>query len=208
MASAKHTRDLKDIALDRHACTCQNKFPAEENPHKLYKYKDDHARLYDENRLSWPPRRIFHKETLGHLDQRLYEVAVFADIVFPLHAESGPQYLDVNESLTRACGPRGDRNPWRSTLHTLTTTGIYLVRQWVFGKNELRQLDGLELLQAIGYDRRYLVEDMPVPTHKLASHMAGNAFSGYSIGAALVACLLNFTTGETTPSEDAGPDAK
>jgi hypothetical protein len=49
----------------------------------------------------------------------------------------------------------------------------------------VRQVEGVELLQMIGFDKTYLPTEWP--SHKLGTFMAGNAFSGFCIMPCLIA---------------------
>ena len=52
---------------------------------------------------------------------------------------------------------------------------------------ELQQMDGLEMLQAIGFDRSYMTG--PRPNHEVCSSMAGNAFSAFALGPLVMGAL-------------------
>ena len=52
-------------------------------PSRDYLFKDDHMRLYDSIGLEWPPARGLFGSSLDHLDQRLYEVAIYLDVAIP-----------------------------------------------------------------------------------------------------------------------------
>lgn len=168
-----------------------------------FKYKDDHARLYDLVGAQWPPARGAFGGGLDHLPARAYEVAFLCDFMFPYPMESSPiQYVDVNKSMVRLVGANGETNPWSDTLPTLTGNGMYLMRR--AGKPsapaesppplchevEIRQLDGMELFQVIGFHLLYIVSSFP--DHDLATRMSGNAFSGFAVGAILVGICSAF----------------
>ena len=118
-----------------------------------------------------------------------------------------PQFLDANFSLKRlAADGTASTNPWRSNmLPCLTGSGQYIMR-WrskvqpdfdgsaslaSSGEVQLRQVDGVELLQVIGLDVSYFYNN--VPTHKLATSFAGNAFSGFAMIPILTAVAATVT---------------
>ncbi len=209
MGAAKHNRSLDTILVPSADRTCEDRTPVHDNPDKTYKYKDDHMKLFEENTLAWPADRSAYP-SLSHLDQRPYECAWFAMKRWPHSGADGPdEFMDLNLSLTRSCGPKGDKNPWSTTLNTFTCGGVYVFRRWCpQNRVTIRQLDGLELLQGIGFDRSFLkppadaVPGAPLVSHRFATKLAGNAFSAYSVGAALVALLLNFTKANEQPIMD------
>ena len=57
----------------------------------------------------------------------------------------------------------------------------------------IRQLDGLELMQLIGLPIAAYRGDCP--SHKLATQMSGNAFSGFAIGPCLLAAISAIAPG-------------
>lgn len=169
-------------------------------------YKLEHMELFDNAGLPWPaPRAAL--DFCQHLDQRAFEVLVYVHNTWPYELKEEvpvPQFIDVNFSLKRlAPNGGGGRNPWRhDRLPTLTGSGIYILRTGrlselakgdvgaIFAGRqvevELRQLDGLELLQIIGYDITYM-DINTLPSHSLATSLAGNAFSAFSVAPCLLA---------------------
>jgi hypothetical protein len=170
-------------------------------------YKTEHMQFYDDAKLEWPaPRQITIAVTsCSHLDQRSYEVVVFLHNAHPYQPGAFPQYefIDCNMSLKRLApdGPRSS-SPWRKNeLPTFTGSGMYIMRWGVLSNKtsadltpsqdmaalfegpsvevKLRQVDGLELMQFIGYHVTYMNE--PWPTHDLCTSLAGNAFSGFNL---------------------------
>jgi len=164
-------------------------------------YKDDHIRFFDQQKLPWPaPRDTFGSE-LAHLDQRAFEVCVYADATIPWNSETpgARQFMDASFSITRLCGDNGiPWNPWSPDVPPLRTAGKYIMRTaerlplshgsttkgvW---RTHLRQLDGLELMQLLGFDLRYFADDN-FPTHQLATSFAGNAFNAFQVAQVLTA---------------------
>lgn len=64
-----------------------------------------------------------------------------------------------------------------------------------FSNIELRTLDGVELFQIIGFHLPYLRGE--IPQHELLSHMSGNAFSAFAIGAVLIGICAQLRSGES-----------
>ena len=99
---------------------------------------------------------------------------------------TGAEYIDFNRSLARLVGPDGDTDPWCRTMPTLVGSGQFAYRRVCASPAdgsahvELQQMDGLEMLQAIGCDQSYMTG--PRPSHEVCSSMAGNAFSAFALG--------------------------
>ncbi len=133
---------------------------------------------------------------MEHLSQREYECAYYAHKKFPFEPKADsdskctPEFMDLNEAITRSCGASGQQSPWKTVLHTLTTTGTYIIRHYVGEHLEIRQLDGLELLGMVGFSTYYMASSK-FPSHQVATRMAGNAFSGFAAGAALFGLLFS-----------------
>jgi hypothetical protein len=195
------------------------------------KYKQDHMRLFDDFKVVWPPAKGCFHGALDHLQQRPYEVVVFADRAHPYRpalddrnaGKTIYEFMDFSQSLTRLCGQDGETNPWHQVFPTLTGTGTYAVRWGVLKKAPVptwmmsdmaldlddvdakynvfvRQVSGLEAMQMIGVPvTEYRSEH---PSHRLASCMAGNAFSGFAVGPCLLAVMSVMKTGKagTRPS--------
>lgn len=198
MADTVVPRPIEDYLLPVDCHQVQNRKKAVEMETREYKWKTDHANLFDLHNLVWPPSRDLFDQRLSHLDQRPYECVCFASMRFPytpagrllLHAE----YLDVNESLGRAVGPDGTTNPWKHTMPTMVCHGLYILRRGLPTpegaadyKVDVRQLDGAELLGMLGFAAEHMVGGYP--PHEVATSLAGNAFSGFAAGAMLVSAF-------------------
>jgi len=185
---------LDDFLLDESCRQCRIKEPADVAG-KEFKYKDDHMRLYDSINLVWPaPSPRGYDGALDHMEQRAFEVFHFANNKFPLASGAlTPEFIDVQPEITWVCGSDGKQNPWRTVFPTLTSCGQYIYRRWVLGVNyhflEVGQLDGMELLQMIGFEMAN-VETWDFPSHELATSMAGNAFSAYAVGPMLILSMI------------------
>ena len=70
---------------------------------------------------------------------------------------------------------------------------------------KVRQLDGVELLQATGFSLK-LMAGSDVPEHKVAASLAGNAFSAFALGHVLIGLLMRLGAGQQ-PLEDDMPFA-
>ena len=171
-------------------------------------YKAEHMQFYDDAKLEWPAPRLGETALTSclHLDQRSYEVVFFLHYTYPYQPDADDrqcEFIDCNMSLKRLTpdGPRRS-SPWRKNeMPSFTGSGTYIMR-WAVAKcgsssdltpsqdmavlfegpsNEvkLRQVDGLELMQFIGYHMTYMRD--PWPDHELCTSLAGNAFSGFNL---------------------------
>jgi hypothetical protein len=204
MSNSVQRFELDDFLLEDDCQQVRNGHPTPECPNREYKYKEDHARLFDAIGCTWPAPRSKFSGTLDHMEQRAYEAVVFASEKWPYKSVNGSlpvQFFDANESLTRSCGAEGTTQPWRETLPTLTCSCSYVFRRGKLAEVqpldddfadplidiEVRQLDGIELLQLVGFDVSYL--EGGFPTHSVATSMAGNAFSAFAVGPIALSCL-------------------
>lgn len=184
---------LDDILLPQEERRVNNKTPTRGGDvDREYKYKTDHMELFDNARMPWPPK--VHIPTLAHLDQRALEVVVYCNEQFPFDmAFQGAEYMDFNPSLARLVGRDGTTNPWSRGMPTLVGSGQYAYRRAhvdpIDGSVQVKveQLDGLELLQAIGFDQSYM--HGPAASHEVCSSMAGNAFSAFALGPLVIGML-------------------
>ena len=152
--------------------------------------------IFAANKLRWPPSRedLPAEHKYGHLGQGAFERVYYCNAVFPYNLKpdaSGKypcQYMDANEDSVRSCGPNGTRSPWSQHLPTFTEGTQVIVRKANLieiqgGVTDLAisifQLDGLELMQLMGWDISYFRGQYP--GHKCAKNMAGNAFSAFTI---------------------------
>ena len=209
---AHSCRDGDTMSIERYLLptelrTCYAKSPSE--PKKEHKYKDDHLFYYGLINQDWPPCRGMFGGSLDHMEQRPYECVVFACLAFPTFATTSDdtkvvEYIDVNDSLCRLVGPKGTKNPWSTTVPTICTKGVYVMR-WkevdVQTEQEValyRQLDGMEMMQMIGYDRSFMRappqmggSEAIFPDHGTTTKLAGNAFSAFACGPASVGLIRN-----------------
>lgn len=174
--------------------------------------KDDHLKLFDSRGFSWPPARTaFFDGSLDQLEVRAFECAVFAHLAFPADMNNPKlvEWMDVNESLTRSTGAVGLQNPWKKTVPTLTCQIVLIFRRIVANKLVYRQLDGVEMLQMIGFDHRYIdLGNGGLPTHISATKLSGNAFSAFAVGPVLMSVFANIKRERTAiNAESADGDA-
>ena len=66
---------------------------------------------------------------------------------------------------------------------------------------EIRQLDGLELLQLVGFSLQSIKGSFP--DHKTATSMAGNAFSGFAVGPVLLGAFAGMSRADPISSQEA-----
>lgn len=79
---------------------------------KDFKYKDDHARLYDIIGLQWPPERGAFDKALDHMPARQYEVVVLCDHAFPFPRDSNkPHYLECEQVFDTLDGSERRHEP-------------------------------------------------------------------------------------------------
>jgi hypothetical protein len=167
-------------------------------------------RLFDVVGLEWPPTSRGFDGSLDHMDQRPYEVSVYCNTKWPFQlpaddadgaVESGIQFLDVNQDLIRLVGVEGLSCPWKAVMPTLTGSGQYIFRRAVPEREdngsfkyylEIRQLDGMELLQMIGFSLEYI--EGSFPSHEVATSMAGNAYSGFAVGPMAILAILGLSS--------------
>ena len=200
--------DIARYLLPTELRTCTAKSPSDAK--KDHKYKDDHLHYYGLINQEWPPCRGMFGGSLEHMEQRPYECVVFACLAFPALATEPNgcnmvvEYIDVNESLPRLVGAQGTKNPWSTTVPTICTKGVYVMR-WkdldIFSATEVinyRQLDGMEMMQLIGYDRSFMRappqmggSEAIFPDHGTTTKLAGNAFSAFACGPASVGLIRN-----------------
>jgi hypothetical protein len=163
----------------------------------------------------WPPKRDLFNNISQNIGQRCHDVLVYCDKKFPFTppavGEWPNQFLDFSKSLTRLVGTGGDTNPWMDSCPTFTATSQIAIRWGVkldggvsslessaaedpfaIGNAPafrvvLRQLDGLELMQFIGFPFTAYREGFP--THAQATSLAGNAFSAFAVGPCLLAAI-------------------
>ena len=161
-------------------------------------YKDVHLKAYTNVGMQWPPARYDTKDfRVAHLTTRSFEVIHLCHNVFPYAQKElpdgafPPEYLDVNPSMERHVNVDDvkARNPWATKLMCLTCASQVIVRKaeqvevasGVFDiHTKVFQLDGVEAMQVIGFDRDFYRDRDGWPTHRLGMHMAGNAFSAFA----------------------------
>ena len=182
--------------------------------------KNTHLDLYCKAGLSWPPERKHSDDfRVRHLTNRAFEVIYYCHERYPYAEAPLPggeypaQYLDINPTLDRITGNGGTRSPWGSTLNTLTCHSQMMVRR--AAQREIApdvmdlgvsvfQLDGVELMQIIGFDLSMYEDSKALPSHSLGNHMAGNAFSGFAalaVFSAALGALGIVASSPGTPSE-------
>ena len=140
-----------------------------------------------------------------------------SEALYILPFEFVHELMDGNFSLTRSVDVAGDKNLWKRVMPTVTGSGLYIVRAGILKERcdnvgtaaeqdplvVARQVDGLELLNIIGFDTSYFASPY-VPGQKLATSWAGNAFSGYAVGPVFMAALSAPMPSEFAP----GPGAQ
>ena len=159
----------------------------------------EHLEAFRDHGLTWPADFAEGSATLkvlnekgtcfdvGRLTTRQAELLFFYHSVFH-YLETCVEFVDVNPSLGRAFNTDVDKNPWRTTVPTLTGTAIICVRYKRGGVISVRALDGLEVFQIMGFDASFLHE--PVAANSsLLINMAGNAFSAFAVTPMLMVAL-------------------
>ena len=164
-------------------------------------YKSMHIALYNQVKLPWPPeRQNNHTFRTRRRTPRAYEVVFFCHNAFPYkrapdnEGRYPAEFLDANSALDRHVGQPGQelKYPWHDQVMTWTTTAQIMCRRAMLieishGIYDLCvsvfQLDGLELMQMVGWDLSYYdgFHGAGIPTHLAATKMAGNAYSGFMV---------------------------
>ena len=67
---------------------------------------------------------------------------------------------------------------------------------------EFRQVDGLELFQMAGMDMKFYRNSSCIPSHEVASEMAGNCYSAFAAGPISIALLVGLADATVSPCED------
>jgi site-specific DNA-cytosine methylase len=159
-------------------------------------YLEVHAQAFGEKGIAWPPSLNDFKEALGtslnDLGGRSLEVVYYIHKAHPPKVTEDKktmvQWIDVNQSLERLCGPKFEKNPWSDRIMTVTTKMLLVKRGTIktgdgVSFSQFKLMDGVELMQLMGFDISYFKTDKPLPSNALATQMAGNAFSGFMLGA-------------------------
>ena len=207
-------------SMDSHQC--QQLTPEEEHAEREYLYKEEHLVFYDRIGVEWPPGpNLF--QYLKHLSTRAYEVVVYCNAAFPYqscgkHGAALPkQFMDANMTLKFLVGD-GKGNPWSEQFPTMTGSGIYIMREaipkpgaegfCILGERqfdvELRQIDGIEMMQLAGFHLPYMRP--PLPSHRTAASMAGNAFSAFAVGVVLLGLFSGLSLKSVEDAECADSD--
>ena len=96
-------------------------------------------------------------------------------------------------NLIRLIGELGTRNPWRSTIPTLTTKAIIACRCRVVratnGFVKYHILDGSELMSFTGWPATEIKPDMFAYSSRVLTSFAGNAYSGFPVQSLLTAFI-------------------
>ena len=190
-----------------------------------FKYKAVHSELFDDIGLEWPLRTDYFPK-LQHIDQRAKEVIAICNIMFPYKPEGlnlHREWLDFNLSVQLLLGKDMKSNPWRKgAFPTMTGSGQYVMRwgspcEQTNALNveaaekksyivEFRQVDGLELFQMAGMDMKFYRNSSCVPSHEVASEMAGNCYSAFAAGPISIALLVGLADATVSPCEDCKDD--
>ena len=146
----------------------------------------------------------------------MYEIAVYLHATFPYTPEA-PDFCDVNPSLERLVHTADKpRNPWSECVSTLTASCSILMRHHEKGSGQtqsgdavvLRLLRGKELMSIIGWFEWNTLneqnESEELEADAFLTSLAGNAFSAYSVGPALLLCILAYGATSSSFCCDAG----
>ncbi len=152
--------------------------------------------MLEEANLEWPAARAELGEQMEHLSQREYECSFYAHRKLPFESsgsDSGlklvPEYMDVNESIQRSCGPSGQNSPWKTMRHTLTCAGF--TSSGISSGRVLRSDSSKDWSFLAWWDTATYMAAGKHPSHQVATRMAGNAFSGFAVAAALFGLLFS-----------------
>jgi hypothetical protein len=172
------------------------------------KFKDEHYEIYSACKMSWPP--VFHSAPELHLEG-MHERQ--AELVFFMHKQFPPEYkgnilmsrgvenlnsvefFDALPTLGRLVAWPRLKNAWSPTVPTITSSALIVMRVAPFGESAklvIRALTGKEVFALAGWTSEMFEADTPssiVDDSELLTSLAGNMFSAYAIGPALMVAL-------------------
>ena len=171
-----------------------------------FKYLEEHNEFFRAIDVKWPPSLVAypHVCTTGMFERHV-EVAIFLDCCYPRDPTiEGPEFIDANHSLGRIMGRSAHdctkedfkKSVWTSQVPTITSMSSILMR-WIPPDAKpdvmLRLLTGVELMSVIGWSQVMWAPNTSaemLADNSTLTSLAGNAFSGYSIGPMLLLGIM------------------
>ena len=168
-------------------------------------FKYDHFEIYRAASMVWPPLLssqlggvTFDFSNMRH--QRVKEIAIYLSQQFTNTDKFKPmtyQFVDANNSIKRILNwdevnsVARTTEPWHEFVPNMTTKSQIICRFIDYSKRVkyVKQLQGAELMLMIGYPKARCSELVSIPSSTL-THLAGNAFSGFSAGCVVAAALV------------------
>ena len=160
-------------------------------------HRDEHCELYRLISVTWPPVVSERYSVFAVFGERITEAAIWLDLAYP--QQHDVEFVDLNSTLGRLTGfAQGAefaklKNPWAAHASTITSKSRFAIRirsttTAEFG-SWIRPVEGFEAMAMIGYGLDLWDTDVQLPSYEMAISLAGNAFSAYSCGPALIALL-------------------
>jgi site-specific DNA-cytosine methylase len=188
---------------------------AKKDPETM-QYKSDHFEIYRDAEMVWPPP-LHHQ--LGGVTydftnmphQRVKEIAIYLSQRYTNTDKFKPmtcQFVDCNNNIKRilnwdeATLSARATEPWHEFVPNLTTKSQIICRFIDYAKKvtHIKQLQGAELMLMIGYPKARCSELASFPSNTL-THLAGNAFSGFSAGCVVTAALVGAVKAGVTSAD-------
>ena len=159
-------------------------------------FRTEHCEIFRESNISWPPDRsaYLHIDFRG-MGERVGELIVLLDTLFPFPVGPGIQFLDANPSMKRLLMTNSEgkyKDPWKPYPGTLTGMTQLVLRARHDEELTVRRVEIVELFSMIGwFDDMWgsSTKDLDVLDIGLASSLVGNAFSAFHAGPAMLAFL-------------------
>jgi hypothetical protein len=156
---------------------------------KDYSFRDEHLKWYKACGIDCPPELdafpVGLRTLCANLTERQAEVLIYAEEAEPYGGIGEFQYSDLNCSLQFHVGKDGKGYVFSSTMPTLACSTILCVRSQLSQNERVWKLiRGRDLMKIIGFYGMIGDHDA-----KLCQKLAGNAFSGFSAGAVVLAVI-------------------
>ena len=179
--------------------------PAPKRSQEDPKFKDEHLLAFRNHGLAWPPKLPPHlHDVCRGLPQRQKEVIYFLDATTEVGPD--PNFADINLSLgyiMRSIDTIG-KDFFQTRFPNLTGHSTIYMRWRREGLPPGHKiLSGMELMQVIGWDSSMYQSGVPEGSGKLLTSLAGNAFSGFSIGIVALALRIASQLPPAVATDDA-----
>ena len=149
--------------------------------------------------------------------QRVKEIAIYLSQRYTNTDKFKPmtcQFVDCNNNIKRilnwdeATLSARATEPWHEFVPNLTTRSQIICRFIDYARRvtHIKQLQGAELMLMTGYPKARCSELASFPSNTL-THLAGNAFSGFSAGCVVTAALVGAVKAGVTSADIDGTAA-